>query len=212
MSSWSLPLLCGGGEDNGVGFIVGGIRSDHSTRWRVWWGMQMTTEPDKKSVTLSYGTLALILLGTLLLGLLSGAIFGSQFRRAAPGRPPLTSGQVPSANRAWIGISYIPLTMAVAQSKNLPVNSGALIVAVTPNSPAERAGLHESDIVTMVDQVAIGETTSMMDLIMSKNPGDHIVISILRDNNEQSLDVVLGRAPGGIRQQDTKLWDRLWQR
>ncbi len=172
----------------------------------------MTTEPAKKSVTLSYGILALILLGTLLLGLLSGAVFTGVFRRAALGRSPLASGQVPSANRAWIGISYIPITVAVAQSKNLPVNSGALIVTITPNSPAEQAGLHESDIVTMVDQVAISETTSLMDLLMPKHSGDHVVLTILRDNNEQSLDVVLGNAPSGNGQPGTRFLDRLLQR
>jgi S1-C subfamily serine protease len=171
----------------------------------------VTTEPARKSVTLSYGALALALLGTLLLGLLSGAVIGALLRQATLGRSPLATGQVPGANRPWIGITYVPITAGVARSKNLPVTSGALIVAITPNSPAQQAGLHESDIVTTVDQSPITETVSLMDLLMSKQPGDHVVLGILRDNNTQSVDITLGRSPGGG-QQGGWFLDRLFRR
>jgi serine protease Do len=148
-----------------------------------------------KTVNLSYGLFAIILLATLLLGLLSGGWLGGLAVSHVAGRSTPGAAQPPASGRVWIGITYVPVTAALARSSNLPVNKGALIVAVTPNSPAASAGLREEDIITSVDQRVIDDTTSVMDVIMQKKLGDRIQVTFLRDGKEQTVDITLGRVP-----------------
>src|SRR5262249_51418825 len=47
-----------------------------------------------------------------------------------------------------LGGQTVPLQRSLVRFFNLPVETGVLVVSVEPNSPAERAGLQEGDIVT----------------------------------------------------------------
>lgn len=164
--------------------------------------LESAPTPVRKAVSLSYGAFAAVLLLTLVIGLLSGSIFGGlavTLRAAHLGvRAAEPGGQAAAAARAWLGITYIPITPAVATSNKLTVTTGALIVAVTGNGPAAKAGLREDDVVTAVEQRTIDENTSITDVIKDKKPGDHVQMTILRDGNQQTIDITLGRLPAGL--------------
>jgi len=153
------------------------------------------SESATNTITLSHGRFAIILLAVLLIGLLSGAMLGGIALSLLASRPIAVSGQPLVPARAWIGITYVPITPALARRSNLPVNTGALIVAVTPNSPAATAGLREDDIITAVDRHAIDESTSIMDIVMQKKPGESIQATFLREGAEQTAEIALGRLP-----------------
>ena len=153
------------------------------------------TEPSKKVVTLSYGAFAAVLMATLLIGLISGAIFGRVVALLLTQRLLAPIAQASAPARSWLGITYIPLTPAVARSRNLSTTSGALVVFVTPSSPAAKAGLQEGDIITAIGQSKVDDTTSILDLIKGKKPGDRVEVTYLRSDSEQTTEVVLGRSP-----------------
>jgi S1-C subfamily serine protease len=172
-----------------------------------------TQQQSSKTITLSYGLLAFLLLVALLIGGLSGGILGSLATVLIADRAVAPS----SAARAWVGVTYVPVTPPVAQNYNLPVNSGALILSVTPNSPAAKSGLRERDIITAVDQRPIDESTSLMDLIIAHKPGDHVQITMQRGGQEMGADVVLGELPGsrppaGVLDRLRRLFERWRQR
>jgi S1-C subfamily serine protease len=103
--------------------------------------------------------------------------------------------------RPWIGVYYVPISPALAESQNLPVDYGALIgtqggqAAVFPGSPAEAAGLREGDIITAIDGEQIGPGVDLSMLIVGHSPGDTITLKILRDNSTSEVDVTLGELP-----------------
>ena len=47
-----------------------------------------------------------------------------------------------------VGGQNVPLQRSLIRFFNLPAETGVLVVSVEPNSPAERAGLQEGDIIT----------------------------------------------------------------
>jgi hypothetical protein len=148
----------------------------------------------KKTVTISYGALAFVLLATLSLGLLCGAflaVLGPSMRAANPASPPAS----PRAG-VWLGITYVPITDALANLYDLPVSTGALIVAVAGGSPAYRAGLREDDIVTAAGQKTIDEKTSLMDVVKASQPGDRLPLTVLRAGDTLTITVVIGSPPG----------------
>jgi serine protease Do len=167
------------------------------------------SEQAGKSISLSYGLFAVILLLTLLIGILSGVAFGAFALSRLANAPSPTSDQTMLPARAWMGVTYIPLTPASARMHDLTVTAGALVVTVAPNSPAETAGVREDDIITAVDGRTINDSTSVMDAIKDKKSGDAIKVTLLRDGSEQTLDVTLGRSPAGPAGSDRNPFDRL---
>ena len=53
--------------------------------------------------------------------------------------------------RSYIGVSIGPVTQQLAVKLDLPDTSGALVGAVSPGSPADKAGLHDGDVIVMFD-------------------------------------------------------------
>ena len=103
-----------------------------------------------------------------------------------------------STSRAYAGVYYLNITTSIAKSLNLPVTSGAYIYsensysAIIADSPAEKAGLKNKDIVVAVNNVKIGEYGSFSSLLSEYVPGDTIKLTVLREGNEIEIDLTLG--------------------
>jgi S1-C subfamily serine protease len=104
--------------------------------------------------------------------------------------------------RPWIGIYYTPITPALAEEQDLPVDSGALLAtssggggAVFPGSPAEAAGLRDGDIIVALDGEQLTAETDLSTLILPHAPGDTVTLRVLRDNAATEIEVTLGKLP-----------------
>ena len=103
--------------------------------------------------------------------------------------------------RPWIGIYYVPIDPALAESEDLPVEYGALIGTdggqspIFPGSPAEQAGLQEGDIIVAIEGEQIGPGADLSMLIVPFSPGDTITLRVLRDSSTSEVDVTLGELP-----------------
>jgi len=105
----------------------------------------------------------------------------------------------------FIGIRYTIITPALKEQKNLPVDYGALISsgnsnepAVLSNSPAEKAGLKEGDIILEFDGKKINSTNSISSLIKNYKIGDKINLKVLRGQEELNLELILTERPEDI--------------
>lgn len=106
------------------------------------------------------------------------------------------------AERAYLGVSYTPITPEAASKYNLSVDHGAYVYsedsrkAVTIGSPADKAGVREKDIITNVNGVEVGTKGGVASLIGEYSPGDKIELTLLRDGKKITLTVTLGAYPG----------------
>lgn len=98
----------------------------------------------------------------------------------------------------FLGIRYILINEKVKQEYGLSIDYGALIVdggpgkpAVWPDSAAERGDLKEGDIVLEFNNEKITFENTLAKIIMKYNPGDEVVLKILRDEQEIIINVVL---------------------
>ncbi|MCK9393425.1 trypsin-like peptidase domain-containing protein, partial [bacterium] len=100
----------------------------------------------------------------------------------------------------FLGIRYVLLDEKVAKLKKVSVSYGALIlkgsgkgeVAVTKNSPAEKAGLKEGDIVLEVNGEKISTSNSLSKIISKYKPGDKVSFKILSGTSQSVKVVTLG--------------------
>ena len=93
--------------------------------------------------------------------------------------------------RPKIGISWQFVTPALAARYGLPVEWGAYVTDVQANSPAQRAGLKEGDIITQFDDITLDDTQPFINTLFTYNPGDTVTLTVMRGNTEMHVDLTL---------------------
>jgi len=98
----------------------------------------------------------------------------------------------------FLGITYIVIDEQIQKENDLPVDYGAWIIggrrspAISPGSAAEKAGLQEGDIVLEFNHEKISIENHLRRIIVKYEPGDEVVLRVLRDKEEKTVNVVLG--------------------
>lgn len=105
----------------------------------------------------------------------------------------LATGRV---ERAYLGVTYVSITPSIAQKLNLTVKKGAYVYqdnssSVIQNSPAEKAGVKNKDIITKVNGVEIDQNNALSLLLAQYTPGDKVTLTVLRDGQKKDIDVTL---------------------
>ncbi len=106
----------------------------------------------------------------------------------------ITKGYV---TRAYLGIGMRDVSENVAQRYNLERVQGALIDQVMDDSPAEKAGLKQFDIILSVDGKEIHQPSDVQGMIALMTPGDKVTLTVLRDGKKKDVDVKLGQRDTG---------------
>jgi Do/DeqQ family serine protease len=97
--------------------------------------------------------------------------------------------------RGRLGVMVQDVTPDLAAALELSVDRGAVVSDVEKGSAAERAGILTGDVVTSVDGRAIGDAASLRNRVGVTRAGETVVITLLRDGRERTLDVTLDDAP-----------------
>ncbi len=95
----------------------------------------------------------------------------------------------------FIGIEGQTVDPEVARLYNLPVEQGAVVAAVGPDTPAAAAGLQRGDIIVAVDGEAVDSMAALASTVQRLDPGTAITLTIVRDGEQQDLDLTLGERP-----------------
>ncbi len=110
----------------------------------------------------------------------------------------------------YLGISSLnEINLLQQEALGLPQSSGAYVTSVTPDSPADRAGLRGGtdpteflniysggDLIIAIDGRPVRTFSDLLSyLIQEKSPGVTITLTILRDDQEIEIDLILGKRP-----------------
>jgi len=101
----------------------------------------------------------------------------------------LASGSV---KHAALGVVPTDITPQLAQRFSLPATAGALIVNVSPSSPADQAGMKTGDIITKFAETQIGNVTDLLVALRKQDPGQQVDVVVQRGSASQTLHVTLG--------------------
>jgi serine protease Do len=104
----------------------------------------------------------------------------------------ITEGKVV---RPWLGVEVTSVTSTIQQYYNLSVNTGALIISVNSDSPADKAGLRAGDVITKMDNEDISTTEGLISAIRSHQIGDQVEIVYYRENVQQVATATLEESP-----------------
>ncbi len=97
-----------------------------------------------------------------------------------------------SQSGAWLGVYTESVDKSLMRRLDLTVSSGELVTDVVTDSPADKAGFEEDDVITAVDGTKITSNTELSDVIAQHKPGDKVSITLVREGKEKQVLVSLG--------------------
>lgn len=98
-------------------------------------------------------------------------------------------------SRSYLGVHLQEIDRNLAEAYKLPKPEGALITEIAPNSPAERAGLKQNDIILKYNGTAISRTSELLNYLNRTQPNQKIQLEILRDERVRTITATLASAP-----------------
>jgi S1-C subfamily serine protease len=100
-----------------------------------------------------------------------------------------------SVSHPYLGVSAVPITPDLQQQLGLHQSSGALVQEVGGGSPAEKAGLQAGDVIVSVEGKPIHTPEDLIAAIRSRNPGDTVQVTFVRDGTQHTVGVTLTERP-----------------
>lgn len=103
-----------------------------------------------------------------------------------------TNGKV---TRGWLGVIIQPVSSDLAKSLGMLTPSGALVNRVYENSPAEKAGLKQRDVIMEFDGEIIPDSASLPPVVGTTPVGSASNVTILRDGKKVTLPITIEALP-----------------
>lgn len=97
-----------------------------------------------------------------------------------------------SVTRGYLGVSLQPVDKDIADAFNLERPEGALVSEVLKDSPADKAGLKQGDIIVECNDLPVKAIGSLRNEISLMDPGSKIKLKINRNGKMSTLTVTLG--------------------
>ncbi len=101
--------------------------------------------------------------------------------------------------RGYLGVEAQEISPQMAQAMNLPgadpTMDGALIAAISPGSPAFRAGLQAGDVITKVNGSAVTNPGDLAADVANVDPGKDTTISYMRNGQSHDISVAVTTMP-----------------
>jgi S1-C subfamily serine protease len=99
--------------------------------------------------------------------------------------------------RSYIGVAgqNVPIHRRVVRFYNLPLETGVLVVSVEKNSPAEKTGMREGDVIVAFNAKPIGSIHELHKMLMGEQIGVQSEITIVRHTEKLALAITPVESP-----------------
>jgi serine protease Do len=98
--------------------------------------------------------------------------------------------------RGFLGVNIQNVNDDLASAFKLDKARGALVAQVSPDSPAEKAGIKDGDVIVKFGDKDIRDSRQLKLLVGETLPGTKVPVAIVRDGKTESLNVTLKELPG----------------
>jgi serine protease Do len=120
--------------------------------------------------------------------------------------PQLRAGKV---TRGRVGVQVGDVSRRAIDELGLKEKTGALVTSVEEESPAEKAGLDEGDIILAWNGKPVKSSDELVRTVVTTKPGTAVPVRILRDGKERSMSITVEEldldAENGTRRERTEL-------
>src|SRR5216117_1033529 len=94
--------------------------------------------------------------------------------------------------RGYIGVAgqNVPVHRRIVRFYGLPLETGVLVVSVENNSPAERAGLREGDVIVAFNGQPIGSVHDLHKILVGEQIGVSASLTVIRHTEKLELSIL----------------------
>jgi serine protease Do len=96
-----------------------------------------------------------------------------------------------TVTRAWLGVSIQQVTPDLAKTLGLSEPRGALVADVVADSPAEKAGMKQYDVITEFDGKAVKSSHDLPRIVAETPVGKNVTVKALREGKEITVRATL---------------------
>ena len=97
--------------------------------------------------------------------------------------------------RSWLGVSGYDVSRRVANYYGLPVSKGVFVAEISPDSPADGAGLSVGDVILSIAGTPVGDVADLVEAIRDRKIGESVEIEIVRAGRKATVKASLGQRP-----------------
>ena len=101
--------------------------------------------------------------------------------------------------RGYLGVSIQDVTQDLAKSFGLTDQKGALVSDVKEDSPADKAGLKQGDVIVGYQNQPIEDSAALQRQVTRTTIGDKATMRLWRDGRERTLTVTVGEQPDEVK-------------
>ena len=99
--------------------------------------------------------------------------------------------------RSWLGVYIQPLDDDAAKALEMDSRDGALVTQVVGDSPAEKAGVEEGDVIVRFDNKNITDSSNLRNIVSLMPPGSKSEVVVFRNGSKKVLNVILQELKDG---------------
>ena len=104
------------------------------------------------------------------------------------------------ARRGWLGVNIQQITPDIAESLGLKDSSGALVARVSEGGPAERARIHNGDVILRFNNQDVKEMKNLPRIVAETVIGKDVPVVLWRDGKEVTVQAQVGELPDSPQQ------------
>jgi len=97
--------------------------------------------------------------------------------------------------RGWLGVQIQKVTPEIAGAVGLKEAQGAMVLEITPDSPAAKAAVKQGDIILSFAGQKVADPRELARAVANEPAGTRTNLAVWRDGAEKNLNVVIGKQP-----------------
>ncbi len=109
----------------------------------------------------------------------------------------------------WLGISVQDVTEDLKTHFNLPSREGVIVARVMENSPGQRGGLKDGDVILSLDGQPVKNVRELLKKVAGIPVGRKVPVVVVRDGKQTQLSVEIGERPSeaeGAQTRGEEMW------
>ncbi|MFP4398203.1 MAG: DegQ family serine endoprotease [Desulfonatronovibrio sp.] len=95
-------------------------------------------------------------------------------------------------SRGWLGVTIQKIDKNTSRALGLDETRGALVAEVTPEDPADKAGIKAGDVILAINDQPVEDPAELTREIGEFDPGSRVKLTIWRDTGKKNIQVTLG--------------------
>ncbi len=100
--------------------------------------------------------------------------------------------------RGWLGVVIQDINEDLAKSFDLKSTEGVLVAEVSEDSPAEKAGLQQGDVLVSLNNAPMADVADLRNKIAMTKPDSKVYLSVIREGKRKKIAVTIGEQPADM--------------